>query len=915
MAVGESATVTVDFIVTDGELTDTGIATFLVDGANDEVTIVSAENAGTVVEPSVQNGDDPLTDGSESGTIAFDDRDTSDVQVATADDPESFLGSFTVETNASDSSSVGSVVWTFEISDEEIRQLDFGQEVTQTYSVVIDDQEGSTATQDVTITLVGTVNDFLVNTIADSVDQNPGDGIASDASGNTSLRAALEEIALADEGSLNTVRFDLPTEPALIAPNSSLPRIDSQTTLLGMDVTSGVPVELSGLNLEGNESGLRILANDSIVSDLVISDFPANGILIRGDGVLVSGVSVRDSGVDGVVIRGGEAIIESSVIENSGRFGISATGIGGNVITDSSVSSSGSNGIVLSSPSNTVIGNQVSDNTIAGIVLNRDATGTEVTGNTIRGVVGEDDLSTQRFGIVVRSIDNTIGGELVGEESETLVGNLIEGNGRGIFLNGGSVSGNSVLGNEIVGNADYGISISGGSNNLLSGNRVSGNGGSGIILARSASDNVVESNWVGLDAVGSGAEGNARNGIAVITSSDDNLVINNVVAGNLGNQVLVSTTSSRGNQIVGNAIGYAVGDAAAAIPGGNNAVTISASRTVVANNRIAGSTNGVVISGEAVNFNEVLDNELSGMSIGIRIEDGASVNEVIGNTIVDHSGVAVRVADGTIVDPESETETTLSSVRNRISQNAMIGNGGGIDLVSDSSPNDVGDVDEGPNRLQNAPQILAPFTVTPITDGDGEMIGNRLEVDYFVNTDPSNANYPLTIELFVADSTGQGIQYLASDTFTPADFAAGTKTFTVELAIPDGDDAVDVEFISLTATDDRGNTSEFAFTDPADTNADLKVSATDALLIINALRRNDSGAEGEQALASSDRSSLDVNRDGRVSPVDALVIINRLRRERMAQAEPIPQAIDEVFSGIADENKVIADEIFLDSLF
>ena len=39
----------------------------------------------------------------------------------------------------------------------------------------------------------GTLAAFIVDTTADTVDANPGDGVAEDASGNTSLRAAIME--------------------------------------------------------------------------------------------------------------------------------------------------------------------------------------------------------------------------------------------------------------------------------------------------------------------------------------------------------------------------------------------------------------------------------------------------------------------------------------------------------------------------------------------------------------------------------------------------------------------------------------------------------------------------------------------------------------------------------------------------
>lgn len=63
---------------------------------------------------------------------------------------------------------------------------------------------------------------------------------------------------------------------------------------------------------------------------------------------------------------------------------------------------------------------------------------------------------------------------------------------------------------------------------------------------------------------------------------------------------------------------------------------------------------------------------------------------------------------------------------------------------------------------------------------------------------------------------------------------------------------------------------------PFDANGDDQVSALDALVIINALARQNSG-EAEQTLATSS-SPLDVNKDGIVSALDALVVINQLSR-------------------------------------
>ena len=70
--------------------------------------------------------------------------------------------------------------------------------------------------------------------------------------------------------------------------------------------------------------------------------------------------------------------------------------------------------------------------------------------------------------------------------------------------------------------------------------------------------------------------------------------------------------------------------------------------------------------------------------------------------------------------------------------------------------------------------------------------------------------------------------------------------------------------------------------DPLDTNGDGRVTANDALLVINYMGRQDSRSEGED----TPRTDLDANGDERVSALDALVIINRLDRIEPVSAEP-----------------------------
>jgi Right handed beta helix region len=86
--------------------------------------------------------------------------------------------------------------------------------------------------------------------------------------------------------------------------------------------------------------------------------------------------------------------------------------------------------------------------------------------------------------------------------------------------------------------------------------------------------------------------------------------------------------------------------------------------------------------------------------------EGPSNNTILGNTIAFNadSGVAI------------DLDATGNSASNRISRNALFGNGGvAIDLGSDGvTPNDPGDGDDGPNRRQNFP-VLHPASVGAVT--------------------------------------------------------------------------------------------------------------------------------------------------------------------------------------------------------
>ena len=88
---------------------------------------------------------------------------------------------------------------------------------------------------------------------------------------------------------------------------------------------------------------------------------------------------------------------------------------------------------------------------------------------------------------------------------------------------------------------------------------------------------------------------------------------------------------------------------------------------------------------------------------------------------------------------------------------------------------------------------------------------------------------------------------------------------------------------NIVITQDTVTRVDFAFpgANPeilVDVSGDLRVTARDALLVINEMARL-RAAEGESS-GTPGRARTDVNGDGRTSALDALIVVNHLRRYR-----------------------------------
>jgi CSLREA domain-containing protein len=160
----------------------------------------------------------------------------------------------------------------------------------------------------------------------------------------------------------------------------------------------------------------------------------------------------------------------------------------------------------------------------------------------------------------------------------------------------------------------------------------------------------------------------------------------------------------------------------------------------------------------------------------------ASNSKVRGLTITRFSGDGIRVASG---------------AGNDLRGNTLFDNGGlGLNLGSDAvTPNDVGDPDTGANNLQNFPVL---FRAVP---GATSTL-----IDAFIN---SAANTAFAIEVFSntacdPSGAGEGQTFLSSTSATTDNKGEAYFQMTVATVVSAG------QFVTATATDPGGNTSEFS---------------------------------------------------------------------------------------------------------
>jgi len=387
-------------------------------------------------------------------------------------------------------------------------------------------------------------------------------------------------------------------------------------------------------------------------------------------------------------------------------------------------------------------------------------------------------------------------------------GNLIEGNRIGTDAAGIGAAGNGFVGVWVIGE-----SLTTASNTIRK-NLVSGNGNYGIYIdGVLASNNVVEGNYVGTDVTGNSFLPNGAEGVGIFDSADNRIggttvLQRNVISGNFGDGIWIGGSSS-GNVIQGNYIGTnAAGMAGLAnvgqgiwVEASGNTVGGPAAKTggtcdppcnLVSYNSDSGiyiQGGGNVVEGNFVGTDLFGTGNLGNLSSGIAVVGS-------GNTIGGLSSARGNVVAFNWVGVVIQEST---SIDNAILGNTIWGNYDlGIDLGGNGvTANDPGDPDAGENQLQNYPDLFwvvtgPPSSSTVISGTLNSTPATSFGLEFFYSELPDLSGY------------GEGQYYLGSAEVSTD--AGGWATFVV--TVPGTIPAA--SFVTATATDPNGNTSEFS---------------------------------------------------------------------------------------------------------
>jgi len=607
-------------------------------------------------------------------------------------------------------------------------------------------------------------------------------------SGPGSLREAMFDVNQSNSPPADTIDFNIPgTGPFVISPLSALPTLNHATIIDGYTQ----PGASSNTLTQGDNAVIWIQVDGSL------SGFHLDGLTLSAGGSTVRGLAITDF-----------------------NNGLHLTGAGGDTVTGDfigtnptgTIAQGNSNGVEIDNTGSNVIGgttpdtrNVISGNGSYGITIFNGSSGNQIFGNYI----GTDATGLNRlsnfFGVLLTSAPNTaIGSPTPG------AGNVISGNLYGLYAYydysiGQGPDNSSIQGNLIgtdatglapLGNLYGGVLLYGGANLVIggslagAGNVISGTTyGDGLDIE--TNNALVQGNFIGTDQTGTVAIPNGYEGVSLyyatgLTIGGTATGAGNVISGNAGSGIYIygSNTTLVQNNIIGS-------DVTGTLPLGNGG-------------------DGVTIAGYS--FSPSANNTIGGTVTGA------------GNIIANNGGAGVNVL----------TDDSGLNVGNAILSNQIYGNAAlGIDLGGNGvTPNHIGGLITGPNGYQNYPVLSSAASTSTQTTINGSLNGaanTTYTIQFFSNTtaDPSGH--------------GQGQNYLGSISVTTDSTGNVTFTATLNVGLAAG------QFISATATDPNGNTSEFS----------QDITNTDSAVLVAVRSTRVSPANVDQALESLFLGTID----------------------------------------------------------
>ena len=628
----------------------------------------------------------------------------------------------------------------------------------------------------------------------------------------------------------------------------------SDSILRGLIIDGfGVGVEIPhpnvvGVLIQGNDIGQYLVhpvdpttgqpltgSNQVRFGDLANpSHAPGNslqGVLLGSTNATVGGVEAQDNNV----IIGNGFILVNGVITNNGFQGQGVSilpGAQGNQVIGNQIGivgppvangasyivPNGSDGVRIADSSNYVggpaagAGNLISGNLGDGVhIVGPAATRNNVQGNYI-GIgppggflFGSADPGNGGDGVTIdNASDNNIGGAATADR------NVISANaGAGVRIDGASGVRNAVQGNYIgltadgisaLGNKQAGVAISSADNTVGPKNVISANLQGVLLSGDGATDNLVKDDLIGTDPTGTADLGNAQEGVRIDGASNNSITGNaqgsQVISGNNVGLLIIGNAATR-NQVLGNFVGTDItgtldlGNSQAGVEIENARDNSIGGSTATVRNLISANYWGVAITGPQALGNVVqgdfIGTEITGQKTlgneldGVYINQGASSNLIGGSSTSAGNTIAFNRRDGVRIEDASVGNSILT---NSIFANLELG----INLVPSASP-------PGPNRLQNAPTLTAVATSVSST-----IIAGMLA---------STPNTTFTIQFFASSpldptGVGEGAQFLGQATAVSGANGIASYSANVPTLLKSG------QFVTATATDSSGNTSEFS---------------------------------------------------------------------------------------------------------